>query len=66
MKTGGHLRRNYLLGINGDAINPVLVGAGHNSAPIRRWLISLLWAIFAWLNSAHNSPGHGLRPHQIA
>ena len=30
MKTDGNLHRNYLLGTAGDAINALLVAAGHN------------------------------------
>jgi IS5 family transposase len=42
MKADGHLGRNFLAGAAGDAINVVLVAAGHNLRLLRAWLIRLL------------------------
>lgn len=66
MKTDGHLGRNFLLGVDGDAINAVLAGADHNLPLLRRWLIRLLCAIFLWLNITAKSPGYGQAQRQIA
>lgn len=60
MKTDGHLGRNFLLGAEGDAINAILAGAGHNLRLLRRWLINLLYAVIAWINAAANSPAYSL------
>lgn len=37
MKSDGHLGRNYLKGREGDAINAILCGAGHNFRLLLRW-----------------------------
>jgi IS5 family transposase len=42
MKADGHLGRNFLAGAAGDAINLVLVAAGHNLRLLRAWLARLL------------------------
>lgn len=42
MKNDGHLGRNYLKGEQGDKINAVLSGAGHNMRLLLRWLRHLL------------------------
>ena len=36
MKTDGRLGRNYLLGVEGDRINAILCGAGHNIRKLLR------------------------------
>ena len=41
MKNDGHLSRNYLKGTEGDAINAVLCGAGHNFRLLLRFFASL-------------------------
>ena len=46
MKTDGRLCRNYLLGVEGDRINAILCGAGHN---IRKLLRAFLLFLFLWL-----------------
>ena len=46
MKNDGHLGRNYLLGVEGDKINAILCGAGHN---IRKLLRAFLFFLFRWL-----------------
>jgi len=46
MKTDGRLGRNYLLGVEGDRINAILCGAGHN---IRKLLRAFLLFLFSWL-----------------
>ena len=43
MKTDGWLSRNYLLGVEGDRINAILCGAGHN---IRKFLRAFLIVSF--------------------
>lgn len=65
MKTNGHLGRNFLLGVDGDAINAVLAGAGHNLRLLRRWLIRLLCALVAWLSATNRSPSLGFAHRQI-
>jgi len=45
MKNDGRLGRNYLLGVEGDKINAILCGAGHN---IRKLLAWLLFFLFGW------------------
>jgi transposase, IS5 family len=51
-KMDGLLGRNFLLGADGDAINAVLAGAGHNLRLLRRWLAQLLALLFSWLAAA--------------
>ena len=48
MKEDGHLGRNYLKGAEGDAINAVLCGAGHNIRLLANWLRRLFCAILRW------------------
>ncbi len=45
MKNDGRLGRNYLLGEEGDKINAVLCGAGHN---MRKLLRAFLFFLFGW------------------
>src|SRR5918911_5160816 len=45
MKADGRLGRNYLLGSAGDAINALLVAAGHNL----RLILAHLRRLFVWL-----------------
>jgi transposase, IS5 family len=42
MKDDGHLGRNFLRGVEGDAINALLAAVGHNLRLLRRWLAWLL------------------------
>jgi len=44
LKADGRLDRNYLKGVAGDAMNALLVGAGHNL----RLILRKLWLLFAW------------------
>ena len=47
MKTDGRLGRNYLLGQEGDRINAILCGAGHNIRKLlRAFLLFLFWRLF--------------------
>jgi len=46
MKNDGRLGRNYLLGQEGDRMNAILCGAGHN---IRKLLRAFLFFLFRWL-----------------
>ena len=49
-KSDGLLERNHLAGATGDAINAILVAAGHNLRLLVAWLTALLRALFtAWL-----------------
>jgi IS5 family transposase len=49
-KADGLLERNHLAGATGDAINAILVAAGHNLRLLVAWLAALLRALFkAWL-----------------
>ena len=48
MKEDGRLGRNHLLGIAGDAMNALLVAAGHNLRLILNWLRLFV----AWLRAA--------------
>ncbi len=45
MKNDGRLGRNYLLGKEGDKMNAVLCGAGHN---MRKLLAAFLFFLFVW------------------
>jgi IS5 family transposase len=55
-KSDGHLNRNFLLGADGDAINLVLVAAGHNLRLLRAWLAGLLALLLSLLIAARRSP----------
>jgi IS5 family transposase len=48
MKQDGRLGRNHLLGVAGDAMDALLVAAGHNLRLILNWLRLLV----AWLMAA--------------
>ena len=53
-KYGGLLERNHLKGAAGDAINAILVAAGHNLRLLIAWFAALLRAICSlWLFSQH-------------
>ena len=47
MKNEGKLRRNWLKGSLGDALNAVLCGAGHNL----RMILRAIWLFYAWMLS---------------
>ncbi len=49
MKNGGRLDRNYLKGRDGDRINAILVGAGHNFRLLLKWLRLLFALILGWM-----------------
>lgn len=49
MKTDGLLERNHLAGVLGDAINAVLIAAGHNLRLLATWPRKLLFALIALL-----------------
>lgn len=60
MKAHRRLGRNHLLGAVGDAMNALLVGAGHNLRLILNWLrlfvawfLAALTILFAQSNTAH-------------
>lgn len=44
-KSDGLLERNHLAGANGDAINAILVAAGHNLRLLVAWLTALWHAL---------------------
>ena len=52
MKSDGLLARNYLKGADGDRINAVLAGAGHNFRLLLRWLRLFFALILAALTAA--------------
>jgi len=49
MKNDGLLDRNYLKGRDGDRINAILAGAGHNFRLLLKWLRLLFALILAWM-----------------
>jgi IS5 family transposase len=55
MKEDGHLGRNFLRGVEGDAVNVVLAAAGHNLRLLRRWLARLLALLLGLLSAAHRT-----------
>ena len=53
MKADGRLGRNYLLGVAGDAMNALLVAAGHNLRLILNWLrLFIAWLIAVLISSS--------------
>jgi IS5 family transposase len=56
MKADGHLGRNVLAGAAGDAINLVLVAAGHNLRLLRAWLTRLLAFLLSLLAISATAP----------
>ena len=53
MKADGRLGRNHLLGVAGDAMNALLVAAGHNLRLILTWLrLCVAWFIAALMSSS--------------
>lgn len=48
MKSDGRLGRNFLIGKEGDRINAILCGAGHNFRLLLRWLRLFLLKILEW------------------
>jgi IS5 family transposase len=51
-KSDGLLKRNHLAGATGDAINAILVAAGHNLRLLVAWLTALLRVLLAaWVPS---------------
>ena len=55
-KSDGLLERNHLSGVAGDAINAILVAAGHNLRLLVAYLTALLRALLAaWLPAARHA-----------
>ena len=53
MKQDGRLGRNHLLGVAGDAMNALLVAAGHNLRLILTWLrLFIAWLLAALMSSS--------------
>src|SRR3954451_3529944 len=62
MKADGRLGRNHLLGAAGDAMNALLVAAGHNLRLILNWLrLCVAWLMAALMSSSAQSD-----PSQVA
>jgi IS5 family transposase len=63
MKNEGRLDRNYLKGRDGDRINAILAGAGHNFHLLLKWLRLLFALILGWMMPmiAGRQPGAGGR-----
>ena len=55
LKSDGHLGRNLLLGMEGDATNLILAAAGHNMRLLRAWLARLLALLLSLLSTAHQA-----------
>jgi IS5 family transposase len=55
-KTDGLLQRNHLAGARGDAINAILVGAGHNIRLLLAWLRAFLLFVLALVDAALAPP----------
>jgi transposase, IS5 family len=56
MKADGRLGRNYLLGAAGDAMNALLVAAGHNLRRILNWLrLCVAWFLATLMGSSTQS-----------
>jgi transposase, IS5 family len=56
MKADGRLGRNHLLGVAGDAINALLVAAGHNLRLILNWLrLCVAWFLAVLMGSCAQS-----------
>lgn len=52
-KSESSIKRNHLAGSTGDAINAILVAAGHNPRALAAWLTALLRALLMdWLPAA--------------
>jgi hypothetical protein len=72
MKADGRLGRNHLLGAAGDAINALLVAAGHNLRLILNWLrLCVAWLLAAcWVHPRNRilptNPGIQSPPDQTA
>lgn len=58
LKSDGLLERNRLKGAKGDAINAILVAAGHNLRLLIAWLISFLFFIVATIAENRKPPLH--------
>lgn len=54
LKGDGHLERNHLKGVEGDAINAILTAAGHNLRLLARWLRLLLFIFLAVIIQIQN------------
>jgi len=55
-KSDGLLERNHLAGARGDAINAILVGAGHNIRLLLAWLRTFLSFILAFIATTLSQP----------
>jgi IS5 family transposase len=56
MKSDGHRGGNFLAGPAGDAINLILVAAGHTLRLLRAWLIRLLAALLSLIARSFPAP----------
>ena len=64
-KSDGLLERNHLAGATGDAINAILVGAGHNIRLLLAWLRSLLLLILALIATTRSPSRAKLDPMSV-
>ena len=55
-KSDGLFERNHLAGVTGDAINAILVAAGHNLRLLVAWLTALLHALFRACSPQSSQP----------
>ena len=65
MKADGLLGRNFLKGMQGDAINAVLCGAGHNMRKILARLRALLYLLGGEARIALQALVHHLAAHRL-
>ena len=65
MKSDGHLGRNFLLGMEGDAANVILAAVGHNLRLLRAWLAWLL-AFLLSLMAPFRQTGRGCQQQTLA
>jgi IS5 family transposase len=56
MKSDGHFGRNYLHGADGDKINAVLCGAGHNMRLLLKWFATFLLQFLEHLHTPSRKP----------
>jgi IS5 family transposase len=66
MKQDGHLERNHLKGLEGDAINAFLTAAGHNLRLLARWLRLLFVFLLAALIQIHTRQTNGQGKQEMA
>ena len=61
MKSDGKLERNWLAGTHGDAVNVLLVAAGHNIRLLLNWLkhfCAFIMVMAIAVNETRNTAGY--------